>query len=85
MFRSLMVIIREIYVYLTKVIFMLKHWVKLRRYINLVKCESGSLYTAYNTHRCLSQSHSALHTTHISVSLSLTLHCTQHTRHSTTC
>ena len=37
MLRSLMVIVRELYVYLTKVIFMLKHWVKLRRYINLVK------------------------------------------------
>ena len=36
MFRSLMTIIRELYLYLTKVIFMLKHSVKLRRYINLV-------------------------------------------------
>ena len=34
MFRSLMAIIRELYLYQTKVIFMLKHWVKLRRYIN---------------------------------------------------
>jgi len=34
MFRSLMTIIRELYLYLTKVIFMLKHSVKLRRYIN---------------------------------------------------
>jgi len=33
MFRSLMTIIRELYLYLTKVIFMLKHSVKLRRYI----------------------------------------------------
>jgi len=33
MFRSLMTIIRELYLYLTKVIFMLKHPVKLRRYI----------------------------------------------------
>ena len=33
MFRSLMTIIRELYLYLTKVIFMLKHWVKLCRYI----------------------------------------------------
>ena len=32
MFRSLMTIIRELYLYLTKVIFMLKHSVKLRRY-----------------------------------------------------
>jgi len=31
MFRSLMTIIMELYLYLTKVIFMLKHWVKLRR------------------------------------------------------
>jgi hypothetical protein len=34
MFRSLMTIIKEIYLYLTKVIFMLKLSVKLRRYIN---------------------------------------------------
>jgi len=33
MFRSLMAIIGELYLYLTKVIFMLKHSVKLRRYI----------------------------------------------------
>ena len=33
MFRSLMTIIRELYLYLTKVIFMLKHSVKLRLYI----------------------------------------------------
>ena len=36
MFRSLMTIIRELYLYLTKVTFMLKHWVKLHRYINWV-------------------------------------------------
>jgi len=36
MFRSSMTIIRELYLYLTKVIFMLKHSVKLRRYIYLV-------------------------------------------------
>jgi len=36
MFRSLMTIIRDIYLYLTKVIFTLKHWVKLRPYINWV-------------------------------------------------
>ena len=34
MFRPLMTIIRELYLYLTKVVFMLKLWVKLRRYIN---------------------------------------------------
>jgi len=33
MFRSLMTIIRELYLYLTKVMFVLKDWVKLRRYI----------------------------------------------------
>ena len=33
MFRSLMTIIRELYQYLTKVTFMLKHSVKLRRYV----------------------------------------------------
>ena len=36
MFRSLMTIIRELYLHLTAVIFMLKHSVKLRRYIYLV-------------------------------------------------
>jgi len=36
MFRSLMTTIRELYLYLTKVIFMLKHSVKLGRYIYLV-------------------------------------------------
>ena len=35
-FRSLMTIVRKLYLYLTKVIFMLKHSVKLRRYINQV-------------------------------------------------
>jgi len=34
MFRSLMTIIRERYLFVTKVIFMLKHSVKLRRYIH---------------------------------------------------
>jgi len=33
MFRSIMTIIRELYLYLTKVIFMLKRSVKLRRCI----------------------------------------------------
>jgi len=36
MFRSLMAITRELYQYLTKVIFMLKHSVELRRNINYV-------------------------------------------------
>ena len=36
MFRSLMTTIRQLYLYLTEVIFMLKHWVILRRYIYLV-------------------------------------------------
>ena len=34
MFRSLMTIIRDLYLYLTEVIFTLKHSAKLRRYIN---------------------------------------------------
>ena len=33
MFRALMTIGRKLYLYLTKVIFMLKQWVKLRLYI----------------------------------------------------
>ena len=36
MFRSLMGIIRELYLHLTEVIFMLQYSVKLRRYINYV-------------------------------------------------
>ena len=36
MFRSLMTIIRELYLYVTKVIFMLKHSVKLRSYIYIL-------------------------------------------------
>jgi len=36
MFRSLMTIIRELYLYLTKVIFMLEHSVKLHLYIYLL-------------------------------------------------
>jgi hypothetical protein len=36
MFRSLITIISEFYLYLTKVIFMLKHSVKLHRYRNYV-------------------------------------------------
>ena len=36
MFRSLMTIIRELYLHLTEVIFMLKHSVQLHRYINYV-------------------------------------------------
>jgi len=43
MFRSLMTTIREIFPHLTKVIFMLKHSVKLRRYIYSRVC------TALNT------------------------------------
>ena len=45
MFRSLMTIIRELYLYLTKVIFMLKHSVKLRRRVRLC--------TAHNTRAAL--------------------------------
>ena len=37
MFRSLNAIIGELYLYLTKVTFMLKHSLKLRRYIYLYK------------------------------------------------
>jgi len=38
MFSPLMTIIRELYLYLTKVIFMLKHSVKLGRYIYVQRC-----------------------------------------------
>ena len=36
MFRSLIIIIRELYVYLTEVIFMLKHSIKLRHLIYVI-------------------------------------------------
>jgi len=39
MFRSLMTIIRELYLYLNEVIFMLTHSVKLRCFIYLVMCQ----------------------------------------------
>ena len=76
MFRSLMTIIRELYLYLTKDILMLKHWV--------------SLCTAHNTHAAL-QSHSALHITHMPLlTLHYTQHtcryslCTTHNTHAAT-
>jgi len=67
MFRSLMTIIRELYLYLTEVIFMLKHSVKLRRYIYLVMWQHVverhvccvqrrvrvSVCAAHNTHAAL--------------------------------
>jgi len=55
MFRSLM-IIRELYLYLTKVIFMLKHSVKLRRYMYYVMWQHAVCCvqcTAHNTHAAL--------------------------------
>ena len=81
MFRSLMTIIRELHLFRDKVIFMLKHSVKLRRVCCLLCKMRVSLCTAHNTHAAL-QSHSALHTTHMPL-YSLTLHCTQHTCRST--
>jgi hypothetical protein len=48
MFRSLMTIIRELYLYLTKVIFVLKHSVKLRLYINYVMWQHAALRHAAN-------------------------------------
>jgi len=64
MFRSLMIIVRQLYLNLTKVIFMLKHSVKLRRgsmtLYNLTlhctqhTCRSTvSFCTAHNTHAAL--------------------------------
>jgi len=57
MFRSLMTIIRELYLYLTKVIFVLKHLVKymywvmwqhvVERHVCCVQC------TVHNTHAAL--------------------------------
>ena len=72
MFHSLMTIIRELYLYLTKVVFMLKHSVKLRCYI-------------YYTHSALHTTHMPLysltlhcrqHTCRSTVSL-----CTPHNTH----
>jgi len=58
MFRSLMTIIRELYLYLTKVIFVLKYSVKLR-YINWVMWQHVYALTVittllYKRHTCFS-------------------------------
>ena len=42
MFRSLMTIIRELYLYLTKVIFMLQHSVKLCRLGDVAACRRAA-------------------------------------------
>ena len=47
MFRSLITIIWEHYLYLTKVMFMLKYSVKLRRYIHLVMWQHRSDIIVY--------------------------------------
>jgi len=76
MFRSLMNIIRELYLCLTKVMFVLKQSVKLHRYIYLVMWQH-----VVEWHVCCvySQSHSALHKTDTQLDSNLTLHSTQHT------
>jgi len=48
MFQSSITIIRELYPYLTKVIFMLKHLVKLRRFIYIFG-DVAACRTAHNT------------------------------------
>ena len=57
MCRSLMTVIRELYLYMTNVLFVLKHSVKLRRYIYLVTWQHVVerrvccvQCTAHNTH-----------------------------------
>jgi len=47
MFRSLMTIIRELYLYLTNVIFMLKHLPKLRRYTWLFEMIVGVIHNTF--------------------------------------
>jgi len=51
MFRSLMTIIRELYLYLTKVIFMSKRSVKLRRFIyilgDVAACRRAEQHTTH--------------------------------------
>jgi len=47
MSRSLMTISRELYVYLNKFIFMLKHSVKLRRYIYIYRVRQ-KMYAHFN-------------------------------------
>ena len=51
MFRSLMTIIRELYLYLTKVIFMLKHSAKLQ--ICITECVCMYVYVCTHTHVCI--------------------------------
>ena len=70
MFRSLMAIIRELYLYLTKVIFMLKHSVKLRRYMYWVMWQH-----VVERHVCCVQCECVL----------CTVHCTQHICNCKTC
>ena len=52
MFPSIMTIIRELYLYLTEVIFMLKHSVKLRCYIyifgDMAACHAAISPNLYN-------------------------------------
>jgi hypothetical protein len=72
MFRSLMMIIKELYLYLTKVIFMLKHSVKLHHFINYVMWQN----VVERLVLCAVQigSHSAQHTTHMPLYDILTHH-----------
>jgi len=54
MFRSLVTIIRELYLYLPKVIFMLKQSVKLRRYIRQVMWQNAATSPdVYNAHHLI--------------------------------
>ena len=55
MFRSLMTVIRKLYLYLTKVIFMLKHSVKLRRYINCVLMWQHAATSAYRLNKVVAR------------------------------
>jgi len=78
MFRSLMTIIRELYLYLTKVIFLLKHLVKLRRYIYIYIYK----HIYINTYYVMWQHTVERHVCCVLCRISL---CTAHnTRHSTT-
>jgi len=85
MFRSLMTVIRELYLYLTNVIFMLKYSVKLRRYIytyvHIYAYILGDVAVCLRATCVLC----AVQNDTLILRLSLILHCTQHTYRSTTC
>ena len=63
MFQSLMTVIKEIYLYLTKVMFMSEHSVKLRHFINYLMWQN--IVVRHVLFAVQIGSHTALHTTQV--------------------